>query len=179
MHKVEEMLKKYQTNDDGDDSMDSISVIENGVKTENETGIEQETSFSATQSNAASPSKTKEKETKISVEMVSNEEGAKPEPAVRKRRVTNKRLSVVAGHTWQKAAASVTSPLPVTFTRKPSFAYHNKNTLEVETDSLGSKRKVKFNKNCKDQWGRSALFIAMIHQNLDMLELLLENKVSD
>uniref|UniRef100_H2Y0I7 Ion transport domain-containing protein n=1 Tax=Ciona intestinalis TaxID=7719 RepID=H2Y0I7_CIOIN len=32
------------------------------------------------------------------------------------------------------------------------------------------------NKNCRDQWGRSALFIAMLHLNTEMMELLLEYK---
>jgi len=92
----------------------------------------------------------------------------------RKRRMTNRRLSAVGGM-WQKAASNVTSPLPVSLAKQNSFKHKRKDTLDVDPNDTN--RKVKFNKNCKDQWGRSALFIAMIHQNLEMLELLLDNKV--
>uniref|UniRef100_F6SU74 Ion transport domain-containing protein n=1 Tax=Ciona intestinalis TaxID=7719 RepID=F6SU74_CIOIN len=50
-------------------------------------------------------------------------------------------------------------------------------TLKKLVGLLPSKNELRFNKNCRDQWGRSALFIAMLHLNTEMMELLLEYKV--
>jgi len=73
--------------------------------------------------------------------------------------------------------ASSRSPLPVTLIQNGSKDYLNQQNDEALFDTIGPKHKVKFNKNCRDHWGRSALFIAMIHFNLDMLKLLLRYEV--
>ena len=189
LDKVEKILEKHK-NDKGSEEDESdvdgksdVQVLENGVKNEQDTLSDED----LWRSPSKIPCMGKEKgdgpagsDTKICVEMVD----LKEEPHLgrtapqKKRRFTNRRLSSVGGM-WQKAASSVTSPLPVSLAKQSSFQLRPTNTLDGEAmDSLGKKRKVKFNKNCKDQWGRSALFIAMIHQNLDMLELLLHHKVS-
>ena len=74
--------------------------------------------------------------------------------------------------------ASSRGPLPVTLIQQNgSKEYISQQDSELFVDNIGPKHKVKFNKNCRDHWGRSALFIAMIHHNLDMLKLLLHFEV--
>ena len=77
-------------------------------------------------------------------------------------------------------SGSPRSPLPVTLMKKNDSEDYLCQQLEddMPRDALGFKKKSKFNKNCRDQWGRSALFIAMIHHNLDMLKLLLRYEVA-
>ena len=185
--------------DESADEDENVRVIENGVKNETELSAnivppESPSKSTAVRDENGSTTSIKN-ETKICVEMVETkeEQSEKDEKRpkddqhlypmgkagpVRKRRTTNRRLSAVGAGLWQKVTSNVASPLPVSLAKQNSFKHKGKNALDVESiASNDDRRKVKFNKNCKDQWGRSALFIAMIHQNLDMLELLLHYKV--
>ena len=74
--------------------------------------------------------------------------------------------------------ANARSPLPVTLIQKSqSKEYLSQQDDKLLVDRIGPKHKNRFNKNCRDHWGRSALFIAMIHHNLEMLKLLLRYEV--
>lgn len=98
-------------------------------------------------------------------------------PKIRKRVFKKKRGSTPA-NLWLKAANHNITPLPVSLARQNSYNHVKTNFIEDDDYQACMGPKQKFNKNCKDQWGRSALFIAMLHQNLDMLQLLLQFKVS-
>ena len=191
LNKVEKILEKYKDLESNEDeSVDeneekqNVQVIENGVKNERELSVEEELPENRVKSlrlsDLSGSNQSISSEPKICVEMVDLKEDQpqvqiRPGPA-RKRRLTNRRLSAVNAGLWQKVATNVTSPLPVSLVKQTSFQRVGNNSLDVNAKS-DSNRKAKFNKNCKDQWGRSALFIAMIHQDLDMLELLLLYKV--
>lgn len=73
-----------------------------------------------------------------------------------------------------------TSPVPVRMRN-----IHPETGAVIETEMTSAYPNVsnamkieRFNKNCRDQWGRSALFIAMLHQNMEMMELLLDYTVN-
>lgn len=72
----------------------------------------------------------------------------------------------------QKRASKV--HIPVITTTRPSSRkgkkLHQKSTQGSDTR--------KFNKNCRDEWGRSALFIAMLNRDKDMMKMLLAYKVN-
>ena len=68
---------------------------------------------------------------------------------------------------WKK------KPLPVALGSVKSL----KCARRISLSSLSKKDFRYFNKNCKDQWGRTAMFIAMIHSNMDMIDVLLQNEV--
>ena len=93
--------------------------------------------------------------------------------------VTKKSLPLLSQSSKRNlwTGGSSRGPLPVTLIQNDSKDYLNKQTDETFFDNIGPRHKVKFNKNCRDHWGRSALFIAMIHFNLDMIKLLLRYEV--
>nr|XP_009859269.1 short transient receptor potential channel 5 [Ciona intestinalis]XP_018668520.1 short transient receptor potential channel 5 [Ciona intestinalis]XP_026691185.1 short transient receptor potential channel 5 [Ciona intestinalis] len=76
--------------------------------------------------------------------------------------------------------SSPVTPLPVVMVtpeQSKTDRLKKRETLKKLVGLLPSKNELRFNKNCRDQWGRSALFIAMLHLNTEMMELLLEYKV--
>lgn len=130
-------------------------------------------------SNSSSQDKENDKknnDTTVNVEMVeiSGSPSEAEEPKIRKRRFKKKRGS----NLWLKAANHTNTPLPVSLARQNSYNHVKSNFIDDDEYQACMGPKQKFNKNCKDQWGRSALFIAMLHQNLSMLQLLLQFKVS-
>ena len=91
-----------------------------------------------------------------------------------------KTKSIMSNGSSKKAWHSGANPLPVSLTKFSTSSLHYKEQDEhgdIDNGERKKKKKRKFNKNCRDQWGRSAMFLAIIYHNLDMLELLLRYKV--
>jgi len=73
---------------------------------------------------------------------------------------------------------SKTPAVPVTVTTKRAANGRHRRKKDLQnTESPSTTEAAKFNRNCRDEWGRSALFIAMLHQDREMMELLLHYKV--
>lgn len=88
----------------------------------------------------------------------------------------NLRRNPPLSNVWSTSGSS-RSPLPVGLFKRGSTIMGKGLGNEKLSDKIGPKRREKFNKNCRDQWGRSALFIAMIYRNIEMMKLLLRYKV--
>ena len=109
-----------------------------------------------------------EKETQETADTTLDLKGLSP-----KKKTKSGRYSV-----WSISGSS-RCPIPVGLVKKNiSGKVLDGHLNEENLDSKANcKPKEPFNKNCRDQWGRSALFIALIHRNLDMMKLLLRYKV--
>nr|CAB3267282.1 short transient receptor potential channel 5 [Phallusia mammillata] len=108
---------------------------------------------------------TKEPETVIEMDVVeSRDSPSETKPSVATRWALAKR---------QKRASK--AHLPVITTTRPTTR-HSTSKGRKGGKSPGPDTR-KFNKNCRDEWGRSALFIAMLNRDRDMMTMLLSYKV--
>ncbi|CAK8689185.1 unnamed protein product [Clavelina lepadiformis] len=115
-------------------------------------------------------------ENEVIVEMVELDQSTPVEARSAPNKRTPVRTKFSSNKLWKKVKGTTPTPLPVTLTKDPSPRRTDSPYLKAKNSQNPSKP-ITFNRNCKDQWGRSAMFIAMLHQNVEMLELLLTYKV--
>ena len=182
---MKRILLKHEDSD-GEEEKHSVfnddeRIIEN-KSTDSGQSLPEKSSSDDVSKESQTNENSKNNETTVNLEMSDVKETQSQRPKRnRPRRAPNKRkLSTPSVNLWQKGANLGASPLPVSLARQNSFGQRRSSIFEHENADrhMNGFRKTKFDKNCIDQWGRSALFIAMIHQNLDMLQLLLHFKVA-